>query len=318
MGRPIHKKYFGNRNIGSGSTTADDGIGGSRVASVTITSQGSYTVRPTVSFSPPDLTGAGAVQATGTVNMEGNTVAVTAGQGGTNYVVGDLLTITGAGGAIAYVATVDGVTGEALTVNFTGTGAARGNQTVLTGITSAVATTTNSVAGAGAQVDVTYRVKSITMTEKGSGYTDAADAAVSFNAGTAAGTAVLEVDSGNPGDVGYNENAISISAYVTGGSSKAGDIVAQKASRRYLVETADGTEVCKLVAAAPAAGEMTMTAIDSAGGTYYVLKLTAHRALIVKGDRTGVEFTTGADGISVPWVLGTSATLNETVEILSS
>ena len=28
MGRPLNKKYFGNRNVGSTSTTADDNIGG--------------------------------------------------------------------------------------------------------------------------------------------------------------------------------------------------------------------------------------------------------------------------------------------------
>ena len=37
MGRPLNKKYFGNRNIGSTSTTADNGIGGEGVESVTIT-----------------------------------------------------------------------------------------------------------------------------------------------------------------------------------------------------------------------------------------------------------------------------------------
>ena len=306
MGRPLHKKYFGNRNLGAAGT-GDDGLGGNRVASVTLTNQGSYTTRPGVTFSAPDLAGPGGVTAIGTTNMEGNTVAVTAGQGGTLYTVGDLLTITGAGGAVAYVASVDGVTGAVTGVNFTGTGAARGDQTVLTGITSAVATTTNSVAGTGAQVDVTYRVKSITISNPGSGYTDAADAAVTFSAGVAAGTTVLESYT-DGGVIGNNENAISISAYipaVDGGlSAKTGDIVKQVASRRYRVETADGTGVCKLVAAAPAAGEMTMTATDSAGGTYYVTKLTAHRALIIKGDRSGTQFTTGATGVSVGWTFG--------------
>lgn len=314
MGRPLNKKYFGNRNVGSSSTTADDGLGGNRVASVTITSQGSYTTRPTVTFSAPDLAGPGAVTATGTTNMEAATVAVTAGQGGTNYVVGDLLTVTGGGGAIAYVATVDGITGAVTGVNLTGTGAARGTQTSLTGITSGVATTTNSVAGAGAQLDLTYRVKSITITNTGSGYTDATDAAVTFSAGAAAGTTVLESYTVG-GVIGNNENAISISAYIpaaNGGlSAKTGDIVKQVSTDRYRVKTADGTGVCKLAAAAPSAGQMTMTATDSAGGTYYVTKLTSRKALLIKGDRTGTQFTSGT---MVAWNFD-SAVLNTSVKI---
>lgn len=312
MGRPLHKKYFGNRNLGSSSTTADDGLGGNRVASVTITNQGSYTVRPTVTFSAPDLAGPGAVTATGTTLMEGNTVAVTAGQGGADYVVGDLLTITGAGGAIAYVATVDGVTGAVTGVNFTGTGAARGEQTVLTGITSGVATTTNSALGAGAQVDVTYRVKSITITNSGSGYTDAADAAVTFSGGTAAGTTVLESYSLG-GAIGNNENAIVAYAYVTGGSRKIGDIVKQVGSRRFKVKTADGTEVCTLVTdgVANAAGEMDITATDSSGKTYYVSKIASRKATLVRYGAAGHEF---ADGASVAWTFD-APTLNVNVQI---
>lgn len=311
MGRPLHKKYFGNRNLGTAST-ADDGLGGNRVASVTLTNQGSYTTRPTVTFSAPDLAGPGGVTATGTTLMEGNTVAVTTGQGGTTYVIGDLLTITGAGGAIARVTSVDGVTGAVTGVAFTGTGAARGEQTALTGITSAVATTTNSVAGSGAQVDVTYRVKSITITNSGSGYTDAADAAVTFSAGTAAGTTVLESYSLG-GAIGNNENAIVAYAYVTGGSRKIGDIVKQVGSRRFKVKTADGTEVCTLVTdgVANAASEMNITATDSSGKTYYVSKIASRKATLVRYGAAGHEF---ADGASVAWTFD-APTLNVNVQI---
>jgi hypothetical protein len=60
-----------------------------------------------------------------------------------------------------------------------------------------------------------------------------------------------------------------------------------------------------------------MTAVDSTGGTYYVTKLTAHRALIVKGDRTGTEFTTGSTGISIPWSFD-AAVLNYSVRIVNA
>lgn len=155
-------------------------------------------------------------------------------------------------------------------------------------------------------------VTAVVMTNNGSGYTSAPTVTIADSDGGAetTGTATAVLTSSK-------QNSIAISAYVTGGSAKAGDIVRQTGSRRYRVTTADGTETLKLVAAAPAAGEMTMTAEDSAGGTYYVTKLTAHRAVIVKGDRTGTQFTTGADGISVPWTFE-SPTASVSVKILNA
>lgn len=234
MGRPLNKKFFGNRNIGSTSTAADDGIGGQGVASATITAAGTgYVTGDVVIFSAPQLpTG---VTATGTV-----------------------------------------------------------------------------VATAGA-------VNSITITESGSGYTSAPTVDLTGKGnGNATATAVLTVDTGAPGSATNQENAISITAFVPGGSSAVvGDIVKQTSSRAYRVTTAQGTGRCDLVAAAPTVGQMTMTAVDSAGGTYYVTKLTARRALIVKGDRTGTQFTTGATGITIPWSFD-AAVLNETVQILNA
>jgi hypothetical protein len=59
---------------------------------------------------------------------------------------------------------------------------------------------------------------------------------------------------------------------------------------------------------------MAIVATDSAGGTYYVTKLTARKATLTQG--TGVQFATGA---SVPWVLEpTAATINATVRIPSA
>jgi hypothetical protein len=301
MGRPLAKRFFGNRNFGSSSTAADDGLGGSSVASVTIDTPGSYTTRPTVTFSVPDLTGIGAVRATGTTNMEALSATVVDGK--TGYAVGDLLTITGAGGAIAYVATIDG-DGTVLTVNFTGTGAARGDQTSLTDITTGVATTTDSEGGTvGVTLNVAYRVKSITITEAGSGYTDATDAAVTFSAGTAAGTVVLTADT--TAITGRQEAAIVAYAQTTsGGSNLIADIQKQVSTRRYKVETADGVAVCKLVTdgVANAAGEMTITATDVNGNTYYVSKLTRHRATLVRlVDDGSDEDWVYATGASAPW-----------------
>ena len=74
MGRPLNKKYFGNRNIGSASRTTDNGIGGEGVASAAVTVAGSYTTRPTFTFTAPEIPGG--VTATGTVTSEVLSVAV--------------------------------------------------------------------------------------------------------------------------------------------------------------------------------------------------------------------------------------------------
>ena len=75
MGRPLNKKYFGNRNIGSASTTADNNIGGKGVASAAVTVAGSYTTtRPQFTFSAPTIPSG--VTATGTVTSEVLSAAV--------------------------------------------------------------------------------------------------------------------------------------------------------------------------------------------------------------------------------------------------
>jgi hypothetical protein len=71
MGRPLNKKYFGNRNIGAAGTT-DNGIGGNRIASVTIggvNDSTGYSSGDPVTFSAPELPGG--VTATGAVITAG-------------------------------------------------------------------------------------------------------------------------------------------------------------------------------------------------------------------------------------------------------
>ena len=116
------------------------------------------------------------------------------------------------------------------------------------------------------------------------------------------------------GDIGLTSqtgNQIQVSAYIpatNGGSSAVnGSMVKQVGSRRFKVTTAQGTGICKFVTSAPAAGEMRLTALDSAGGTYYVTKINKHRVQVTRG--TGTQFTTGS---SVPWTFG-AAVLNASV-----
>jgi len=289
MGRPLNKKYFGNRNTPT--------IGGEGVASVTLGTLGSYTVRPTVTFSAP--TNPTGTTATGTVTSESLSAVATAA--GTDYVVGDLLTVTTAGGsAIFRVATVD-TGGEVLTVDF-GTGASRGSFEALP--SGAQATTDNSVAGDGCTLTITFRAKAVVITAAGSGYVDTADAAPTFTE-SVTGTSVL---------TSAKENAITITGRIVAGSTIALDIIKQTGARRYLVTDGTNEGVVELQSdAVDAAGEANIVATDSDGDTYYVTKLTAHRAVIVPD--SGSQFPlVGGLPQSVPWVLDT-AVLNTSVKI---
>ena len=109
-------------------------------------------------------------------------------------------------------------------------------------------------------------------------------------------------DSGNVGTVGNQENAIQMTAFLTGGSALPVDIKKQVSGRRYKVTDGTLTGTVKLTGSlADAAGECSILATDAAGDTYFVTKLTAHRATLTRG--TGTVY---ADGASVPWTFGTA------------
>ena len=382
MGRPLNKKYFGNRNIGTTGTGDNNGIGGQGVAGVTVNTAGTYTsALPTATFSAPDIPSG--VTATGVVH--GNALSAVVTAAGTGYNLNNTLTQTTGGTGVAMATwavtglTVVGITlknggtandvgdvfafnnpnwptamrvrvtasnsgvatavelvdggvlttgalpgatdaggftrvqtaagqdfnGSGLEVNFTAWGVAtvavveQGDYTAISG--GAKATSVTPAGGTGATLTITYGVSGVEITEKGSGYTTAADAAPTFGAGAAAGTAVLTTDTGNIRSATNQENAIVPYARTTaGGTSKVADIVRQVSSNRFRVKTADGTAICKLKSSAVSAqGEMTITATDSDGGTYFVNKIGNHKATVAQG--TGTQF---ADGASVKWKFG--------------
>jgi hypothetical protein len=79
MGRPLNKKYFGNRNIGSASTRSDDKIGGEGVASITlggVNNSTGFALYDPIIISAPDLPGG--VQATARVSALGASNKITA------------------------------------------------------------------------------------------------------------------------------------------------------------------------------------------------------------------------------------------------
>jgi hypothetical protein len=295
MGRPLNKKYFGNRNIGSASTTADDGIGGTAVASVTLGTLGSYTVRPTITFSAPDLAGDGAVTATGTVTSEVLSATISGGTGYGNAQTFDLTVNTAGGTAVLNVTSTAG--GAITTVNSI---TSRGSFTTLGAVTSISGGT-----GSGATPVLTYRAKEIVITEPGSGYSHAVDATASFSgSATLPGTptVVMITDTGIVGTVGNQENAINMTAFLTGGSAQQCDIIKQVSTRRYKVTDGTRTGIVELTSTlADAAGEGSILATDASNGTYYVTKLTAHKATLTRG--TGTVYT---DGAAVPWTFDTA------------
>jgi hypothetical protein len=107
-------------------------------------------------------------------------------------------------------------------------------------------------------------------------------------------------------------NTIQGNAFITSGAGgRVCDILSQKGSRRYRVTNDQGTDTVRLVptgdngvnsptvaavtaAGGPvAAGQMTIQASDSAGGTYWVGKLEGQTALVFPGGTgtPGTQFT---------------------------
>lgn len=147
----------------------------------------------------------------------------------------------------------------------------------------------------------------VTITNAGSGYTSAptvtiADSDVGAET-TGTATAVL---------TSSRQNGIVCQAITSGSTNRTSgnDIIKQVGSKRFRVASTDGTAVCTLKASTPtAAGEMAIVATDSASGTYFVTKITAHKCTVTRG--TGTQFATGA---VVPWTFS-SATQDVSVRI---
>ncbi len=133
-------------------------------------------------------------------------------------------------------------------------------------------------------------VATVTLLKAGSGYTSAPTATV--NGGTTGTTATFVIALTTT-----RAEGISVSAWVPGGlSAKAADIMKQESTARYLVQNADGVGICHLVGATPAAaGEMSITATDVNGSTYFVTKLTSRKAYLTRDTVNGsFEYASGA------------------------
>ena len=158
----------------------------------------------------------------------------------------------------------------------------------------------------------------ITVVSPGSGYTSAPTVVVrgslAGGSGTTTKTAVLTANGS------ARQNGLMCEAQIPGGSDNtAGDIIKQEGARRFKVQTSDGIAVLKLVASENLAdGEMSIRATDSAGGTYFVTKISSRKVTLVPAanvwggsSSAGTQF---ASGTTAKWTFG-SAVLNDTVTL---
>lgn len=328
MGRPLNKKYFGNRNIGT-TVTTDDKIGGEGLAAYTLAAEkgvvnitNTYKFFPTLTIPAPTLPDG--VPATSIVVWEINTVSLA---GGTGFVAGAITSMSGSIWDDANVQPAFTVT-EALGVPSFDAFTNRGEYTNIDGTGITTWATAQTGATGVAQATVTFRLKSIATLEKGSGYVAAPTLswarASSQTAGgqtqTGTPTVALTADTGYVGTSTNQENAIVAYAW-TGAARELVDIVKQEASRRYAVRTATlvtdepwTVRSAILVARESQAdtdgnnqfNEMDITAFDTDANEYWVLKLTAHKALLVRKIAGNGQFanpTTHPNGEAVEWTM---------------
>ena len=159
----------------------------------------------------------------------------------------------------------------------------------------------------------------VTVVSAGSGYTSAPTItfAGSVAGGTGSATPVATLTTG----AAARQNGIKCETQYGSGDSEitTGDVIKQVSTKRYRVQTSQGTGTFKLVTTeAKAAGEMSIKATDCDGNTYFVAKLTARKVVLVPaanvhGDTTtiGSQFASGA---TAKWTFG-SAVVNTTVTI---
>lgn len=330
MGRPLNKKYFGNRNIGSTSVTTDNGIGGQGVASVTIAgTNNNYIAVPTATFTTADLPG-GVTATAGAITMIVKSVSIT--NPGGSYIDEEVITL-GDGSAAGGTGTVDGTytTRASFRIKSVGGGGAAttielvagGSYTVLayngsTHASAAGSTITEMYTTGGTgnnlRIAITWGVLAVAINEKGSGYVSAPSITMT---GNATKVAVLTTDSGSAGSSTNQENAIVARTYIPAGTGfSTGDIIKQVSTRRYKVKNVEGTGICQLVTdgLANAAGEMSIKATDSEGKNYLVAKLTSRKVVLVPNAAGGSAGTQFASGTTAKWTFG-DAVLNTTVKI---
>jgi hypothetical protein len=147
----------------------------------------------------------------------------------------------------------------------------------------------------GGNAAVVTSATSLTITTVVSGNT-----AITFGSGSAAATMTFQAQV----TTGYTGNYAAMQAVAlatTGGVARQDtDIIKQENTQRFRVENADGVFYAKLVNTFPTVGgTMAINAVDSAGGQYWVTKITNRRCRVTRNG--GTQFT---DGSTVNWTFG--------------
>lgn len=316
MGRPINKKYFGNRNTGDPLSTADNyGIGGKGVKTVALGTAGSaYSQGLTATFGAPNLPAAtpavgdshagtpGSVQATLGVTVYANGVVsgYTVTDGGSGYLSAPAVTLLKPGNVNLLAGNVTS-SGNVLTVsNING---------IYLGMKVIDTTTGGNIASAPRTVN-SLDTANLKVTVSGASIPSGnvvADNIRFYDAGTSAAAGTVTMTTVGV-DAGFKFPTFSISAYVPGGSAKQGDIIKQESSTRFRVVTADGNAVCKLTTnSSVASGEIRLSATDSHSNTYYIRKISGRTVTVWPSNQTGggsYEFgdvVTNSNGTRVRW-----------------
>lgn len=320
MGRPIKKKFFGSDNVNDSLVYSPPG--GEGVSSITLTNVGSnYSTGATISFAPSPI---GGTSATGTISLyqplSTSNLAIQYANvttAGTGYTAAPAITINAPANVTVTTSAWSGnLAGNILTVGST-TGLYLGMHT--TGVN--INTNGHIIAIYSGNANVVLSSGNIGTV---SGNVTFYDRGVIQNVGAL--TAVLF-------NVAVTANTIQANAWITGGTiGKQADIVSQRSSRRYKVTNANGTDTCRLVPASVSdsvsgntledwvaavttakgpirAGEMTIQATDSTGGTYWVGKLESRTCLLFPGG-TGTPGTQFAANSHAIWTSTGSAVLN--------
>ena len=288
MGRPIKKRFF----VKGGAATASDVVN-YKGATVAINAGGTlYSQGSVAAFSAPQYSAG--VQATLSLTINPSTGVISSAaivNPGAGYNVAPTVTITTATAKtnVAGSSTLNSFTLTNITTTGIYVGMKVDAPAAMQALTYVSAVGTNTVTLNKTQ-SATSATNTFSFNDYGSGAT--------FTVGLTA----AENDT----------NTIKTSAYVTGGSSAVNSaIIKQEASHRYLVENAQGRSQCKLVATAPAAGQMTIIAQDANGSQYYVTKLTSRKARLTRKSMSGSYAF--ADGSLARWALGFASASGSTI-----
>ena len=319
MGRPIKKRF-----INTGSST--NASGGESVASLVAHGGNNYSAGTTIAFPAPGQGGGSTATATITfvaptagLTGNGNIASVTLTSAGGGYLVRNIQANVTFGFNKPANVVVDGFTQIAGNVFKFSSGVTSG---IYAGMVANVFFTTLHLGNPTKVVSVNTTTGNITMSMANSA---AITSPISFGDVGRLGNVVATMD-----PAVTTANTIQANAFISVASGGLGgrlsDITSVKGSRRYRVTNDQGTDTVRLiksteVAAANtgvgphAAGLMTISATDSAGGTYFVTKLDGRTATVSPAGATpGGEFAANAQVI---WSMN-AAVLNTTVKLATN